>query len=94
MANFFKDYHAEIKSRREQEQRKAEQAEKMKFTAQDIETAIIEFLEDQPETVYGKVPFPEVIGVIPFEGYLCTNNNGVVIELKDGTQVLLTIQIR
>ncbi len=90
MANFFKDYQATVRNK----QTESDNTKTEKLTAQDIETAIIEFLEDQPETEYGEVPFPKVDNVIPFEGYLCSNNNGVVIDLKDGTQVFLTIQIR
>ena len=91
MANFFKNYHEELKIKREEEKQNNTIE---KLTAQDIETAIIEFLENQPETKYGEVPFPEVDYVKPFKDYLCTNNNGVVIDLKDGIQVCLTIQLR
>jgi hypothetical protein len=41
-----------------------------------------------------EVYFNGVENVRPFEGYLCTMDNGVVIDLADGTQICLTIQIR
>ena len=41
-----------------------------------------------------EVYFRGVENVRPFSEYLCTMDNGVVIDLADGTQICLTIQTR
>ncbi len=37
---------------------------------------------------------PEIDSVKRFKGYLCTVDNGIVIDCTDGTQICLTIQTR
>lgn len=37
---------------------------------------------------------PEIEDVKRFKGYLCTRDNGIVIDCADGTQICLTIQTR
>lgn len=46
--------------------------------------------ENNEEGVY----FNGIENVKPFDGYLCTMDNGVVIDLSDGTEICLTIQTR
>ncbi len=41
-----------------------------------------------------EVYFNGVENVRPFSEYLCTMDNGVVVDLADGTQICLTIQTR
>ena len=36
----------------------------------------------------------EIEDVKRFKGYLCTMDNGIVIDCADGTQIVLTIQTR
>ena len=37
--------------------------------------------------------FRGVENVRPFEGNLCTTDNGVIVDLSDGTQIRLIIQL-
>ena len=37
---------------------------------------------------------PEIEDVKRFKGYLCTMDNGIVIDCTNGTQICLTIQTR
>lgn len=46
--------------------------------------------EGEIEEVY----FNGIKDVRPFEGYLCTVDNGVIVDLEDDTQICLTIQTR
>ena len=41
-----------------------------------------------------EVYFNGVENVRPFDGNLCTMDNGVIVDLADGTQICLTIQTR
>lgn len=41
-----------------------------------------------------EVYFNGVENVRPFDGNLCTMDNGILIDLSDGTQIALTIQTR
>lgn len=49
---------------------------------------------DDEEAEEKGVYFRGVENVRPFSGYLCTMDNGVVVDLADGTQIVLTIQTR
>lgn len=60
------------------------------MTKQEIEDRLYDFLM---EKMYTEVA-PEIEDVRRFEGYLCTRDNGVVIDCTDGTQICLTIQTR
>jgi hypothetical protein len=57
---------------------------------QQIENKLYDFLMDKMFS--GKAP--EVECVRRYEEYLCTMDNGIVIDCKDGTQIALTIQVR
>lgn len=60
------------------------------MTEREIENKLYDFLM---EKMYeGKAK--EIEDVKRFKGYLCTMNNGIVIDCKDGTQICLTIQTR
>lgn len=52
------------------------------------------FVPDDMEAEESGLYFRGVEDVRPFKDYLCTMDNGVVIDLADGTQICLTIQIR
>ena len=57
---------------------------------QIIEDKLYNFFNDKmhnEETI-------EIEDVKRFKGYLCTMDNGIVIDCTDGTQVCLTIQTR
>lgn len=56
---------------------------------QEVEDKLFDFLNDKMTTGYA----PEIEDVKRFGGYLCTMDNGIVIDCKDGTQIRLTIQI-
>lgn len=55
---------------------------------QEIEDRLFDFFYDKME--YGNAP--EIEDVRRFKGYLCTRDNGIVIDCTDGTQIYLTIQ--
>ena len=55
-----------------------------------IEDRLLDFFNDK--MVSGDAP--EIENVKRFEGYLCTMDNGIVIDCTDGTQICLTIQTR
>lgn len=57
---------------------------------QEIENKLYDFFNKVMET--GEAP--EIEDVKRFRGYLCTIDNGIVIDCTDGTQICLTIQIR
>ena len=52
------------------------------------------FVTDDMEAEESGLYFRGVEDVRPFKGYLCTMDNGVVVDLADGTQICLTIQTR
>lgn len=57
---------------------------------QQIEDRLLDFFNDK--MMSGDVP--EIEDVKRFKGYLCTMDNGIVIDCTDGTQICLTIQTR
>lgn len=57
---------------------------------QDIENKLYDFFNKVMES--GEAP--EIEYVQRFKGYLCTMDNGIVIDCTDGTQICLTIQLR
>ena len=68
------------------------------MTKNQIEKKLIEmFLHQQSLEETGRneeVYFNGVKDVWSFDGYLVTMDKGVVVDLADGTQICLTIQIR
>ena len=58
------------------------------MTKQEIEDKLYDFFSDKMNT--GDAP--EIEDVKRFDDYLCTMDNGVVIDCTDGTQIRLTIQ--
>lgn len=52
------------------------------------------FVSDDMEAEESGLYFRGVENVRSFDGYLCTTDNGVVVDLADGTQICLTIQTR
>lgn len=60
------------------------------MTTQEIENKLYDFFNNKMYT--GEAD--EIEYVQRFKGYLCTMNNGIVIDCKDGTQICLTIQTR
>ena len=80
--------------------------ENLKMTKKQVEEILIAMLRYQ-QTLEGygleealkeagdeALYFHDIEDIKPFENYLCTSDNGVVVDLKDGTQICLTIQIR
>ena len=57
---------------------------------QQIESKLYDFFTEKFES--GDAP--EIEDVKRFGGYLCTMDNGIVIDCTDGTQICLTIQTR
>lgn len=57
---------------------------------QTIEDKLYDFFNDKMET--GDAP--DIEEIKRFKGYLCTRDNGIVINCADGTQICLTIQTR
>ena len=57
---------------------------------QEIENKLYEFFNKVMED--GKSP--DIEDIRRFKGYLCTMDNGIVIDCADGTQICLTIQTR
>lgn len=57
---------------------------------QQIENKLYEFFTEKFESEEA----PEIEDVKRFKGYLCTMDNGIVIDCADGTQICLTIQTR
>ena len=57
---------------------------------QKIEDKLYDFFTKAMDS--GKAP--EIEDVKRFNGYLCTMDNGIVIDCADGTQICLTIQTR
>jgi len=55
---------------------------------QHIEDKLFDFFSDKMD--YGEAP--EIEDVKRFKGYLCTMDNGIVIDCTDGTQIRLIIQ--
>ena len=53
------------------------------MTEKNIEEKLMELIEEN---------FEGVNRTKPFEGYLCTRDRGVVVDMEDGSQILLTIQ--
>lgn len=64
--------------------------EDLTMTEQQIENKLYDFLMEKMYT--GKAE--EIEDVKRFKGYLCTMNNGIVVDCTDGTQICLTIQTR
>lgn len=60
------------------------------MTEQEIENKLYDFFNNKMYTGEAK----EIEDVKRFKGYLCTMNNGIVIDCTDGTQICLTIQTR
>jgi hypothetical protein len=60
------------------------------MTRQEVEDKLYDFFNNKMDS--GEAP--EIEGVKRFTGYLCTMNNGIVIDCTDGSQICLTIQIR
>lgn len=58
----------------------------MFWNQQTLETLVEEGEADESE-----VFFDGVENVRPFDGYLATMDNGVIVDLADGTQICLTI---
>lgn len=57
---------------------------------QEIENKLYDFFNK----VMDNGEAPEIEDVRRFSGYLCTMDNGIVIDCTDGTQICLTIQLR
>lgn len=57
---------------------------------QEIENKLYNFFTEKMNTEEA----PEIEDVKRFKGYLATNDNGIVIDCADGTQIVLTIQTR
>lgn len=57
---------------------------------QHIENQLYDFLRNK--MCSGEAP--EIEDVKRYKGYLCTMDNGIVIDCADGTQICLTIQTR
>lgn len=53
------------------------------MTEKNIEEKLMKLIEEN---------FEGVDGTRPFEGNLCTRDRGVIVDLEDGSQILLTIQ--
>lgn len=60
------------------------------MTRQEIEDKLYDFFNEKMWS--GETP--EIDDVKRFKGYLCTMDNGIVIDCTDGTQICLTIQTR
>jgi hypothetical protein len=60
------------------------------MTEQQIENKLYDFLMEKMYTGEAE----EIEDVKRFKGYLCTMNNGIVVDCTDGTQICLTIQTR
>lgn len=60
------------------------------MSRQEIEDRLFDFFNDKMMT--GEAS--EIEDVKRFKGYLCTMDNGIVIDCTDGTQICLTIQTR
>lgn len=58
-------------------------------TKQEVEDKLIDFFDRIMDTR----PEDGIVYVRRFAGYLCTNDNGVVIDCEDGSQIRLIIQI-
>ncbi len=57
---------------------------------QQIEDRLFDFFNNKMTTGDAQ----EIEDVKRFNGYLCTMDNGIVIDCTDGTQICLTIQTR
>lgn len=57
---------------------------------QEIENKLFDFFNDKMNT--GDAP--EIEDIKTFKDYLCTMDNGIVIDCIDGTQIRLVIQVR
>ena len=62
----------------------------MFFNQQQMES----FVDDDMGSEESGLYFRGVKNVRPFSEYICTMDNGVVVDLADGTQICLTIQAR
>lgn len=62
----------------------------MKKDSQEIENKLYDFFTEKMN--FGEAE--EIEDVKRFKGYLCTRDNGIVIDCTDGTQIVLTIQTR
>lgn len=58
-------------------------------TKQEVEDKLIDFFDRIMDTWQDE----GIEDVKPFAGYLCTNDNGVVIDCADGSQIRLIIQV-
>ena len=52
------------------------------------------FVPDDMEAEESGLYFRGVENVRSFDGSLCTMDNGIIVDLADGTQICLTIQTR
>lgn len=59
------------------------------MTKKEIENRLIDFFSNKMES--GEAP--EITDVKRFGEYLCTEDNGVVIDCTNGAQIRLTIQL-
>ena len=59
------------------------------MSEQKIENKLYGFLNDKMDA--GEAP--DITNIRRFKDYLCTSDNGIVIDCADGTQVRLTIQV-
>lgn len=59
------------------------------ITKESVEDTLFDFFNDKMET--GDAP--EIEDVKRFDGYLATNDNGIVIDCVDGKQIRLIIQV-
>lgn len=60
------------------------------MTKQEIENKLYDFFYEK--MCSGEAA--EIEDVKRYKGYLCTMDNGIVIDCTDGTQICLTIQTR
>jgi hypothetical protein len=60
------------------------------MTKQEIENKLYDLLTEKMYSGEAE----EIEDVKRFKGYLCTMDNGIVIDCTDGTQICLTIQTR
>ena len=59
------------------------------MTKQEVEDKLFDFLVNKMISDNNS----KIESVERFNGYLCTNDNGLVIDCADGTQIRLIIQV-
>ena len=62
---------------------------KKEITKESVENVLFDFFNDKMET--GDAP--EIEDIKRFDGYLATNDNGIVIDCVGGKQIRLIIQV-